>query len=164
MSRFVYVTYIRTTPARLWEALLKPEFNRLFWFGGYQDCEWKSGASWQLVFADGTVSDTGEVVEIEPERRLVIRWRNAFKPELKAEGFTRCTFDIEPEGGTVKLTVIHESDRDESKMIEAVSGGWPKILSSLKSLLETGAALEVSAGSKAARERDETVKRVLKGA
>jgi hypothetical protein len=71
----------------------------------------------------------------------VIRWRNEFRPELKAEGFSQCTMQIEPMKGLVKLTILHEIERPESKLIEAVSGGWPKILSNLKSLLETGSAL-----------------------
>lgn len=68
----------------------------------------------------------------------MIKWRNEFKPELKAEGYSRCTIDIEPVNGAVKLTILHEIDAPGSKFIEAVSGGWPLILSNLKSLLETG--------------------------
>jgi uncharacterized protein YndB with AHSA1/START domain len=94
------------------------------------------------VIPDGRVADSGEVLEAEPGRRLVIRWRNEFLPDLRAEGFSRCTFVLEPVGTSVKLTVTHEMERPDSKLIEAVSGGWPHILSSLKSLLETGAALE----------------------
>jgi uncharacterized protein YndB with AHSA1/START domain len=140
-NSFVYVTYIRTTPEKLWDALTKPEFTRQFWFGMHQDSEWTQGASWKLVFGDGRVADTGEVVEIDRPRRLVLKWRNEFRPELKAEGFTHCTLTIEQEGELVKLTVVHEADRHPHKMIEAVSGGWPRVLSSLKTLLETGEGL-----------------------
>ena len=77
-------------------------------------------------------------MEIDPPRRLVLRWRNEFRPELKAEGYSRCVIDIEPAGGAVKLTITHTMDQDKSKFIDAVSGGWPRILSNLKSLLETG--------------------------
>lgn len=140
-SKFVYVTYIRTTPAKLWEALTEPEFNRQFWSGTYQETEWKPGAKWQLKLADGRIADAGEVVECEPPKRLVISWRNEFRPELKAEGFSRCVMELEPEGELVKLTVTHSMPSEGSKLIHAVSGGWPKILSSLKSLLETGAAI-----------------------
>jgi uncharacterized protein YndB with AHSA1/START domain len=94
------------------------------------------------MFGDGRVADTGEVLEIDPPRRLVLSWRNEFRPELKAEGYSRATFDIAFAGDMVKLTVTHEIDKEGSKFIEAVSGGWPSILSSLKSLLETGKALE----------------------
>jgi len=141
-SRFVYVTYIRTTPEKLWKALIDPEFTRRFWNETWQDCEWKLGATWRLMIPDGRVADAGEVVEIEPQRRLVLRWRNEFMPELREEGYSRMTYEIEKKGESVKLTVIHEMERGGSKLIDAVSGGWPMILSSLKSLLETGQALE----------------------
>ena len=87
---------------------------------------------------DGRVLDTGEIVEVNPPKRLVINWRNEFKPELKSEGYSRCTIELEPTGGAVKLTITHVIERAGSKLIEAVSGGWPRILSNLKSLLETG--------------------------
>jgi hypothetical protein len=74
-------------------------------------------------------------------RRLVLSWRNEFKPHLKAEGYSRATFTLEPAGDTVKLTIVHEIDRDGSKLIAAVSNGWPRLLSGLKSLLETGQTL-----------------------
>jgi len=141
-SRFVHVTYIRTTPEKLWKALIDPEFTRRFWNETWQDFAWKPGATWRLMIPDGRVADAGEVVEIEPQRRLVLRWRNEFMPELREEGYSRMTYEIEKKGESVKLTVIHEMERGGSKLIDAVSGGWPMILSSLKSLLETGQALE----------------------
>jgi len=141
-SRFVYVTYIRTTPEKLWQALIEPEFTRRFWCECWQESEWKTGASWRLMIPDGRVGDSGEILEIEPQRRLVLSWRNEFKPELREEGYSRLTLELEQQGGSVKLTVIHEMDRPGSKFIEAVSGGWPLILASLKSLLETGEPLE----------------------
>jgi uncharacterized protein YndB with AHSA1/START domain len=149
-ARFVYVTYIRTEPEKLWDALLKPEFTREYWFGCWQDSTWTKGASWKLMFSDGRVGDMGEVVEIEKPRRLVLKWRNEFRPELHEEGYSLCTIDLETMGDTVKLTIVHEIDRPKSKFIEAVSGGWPKILSSLKSLLETGRALEAAINVKQA--------------
>ena len=140
-DRFMYVTYIRTTPAKLWDALLKPEFNRAWWFGMWQDSDWRQGSPWQLKFSDGRVSDVGEVIEIDPPRRLVVSWRNESKPGLKEEGFSRATFELEQRGESVKLTVTHQIGREGSKFIESVSGGWPMVLASLKSLLETGEAL-----------------------
>ena len=137
-SRFVYVTFIRTTPERLWSALTEPDFMKQYWFGMQMAAEWKAGAPWKLVFSDGRVADTGEVIEADPPRRLVIKWQNEFRPELKAEGPARCTMELEPVGGAVKLTITHASNLPDSKVIQAVSGGWPKILSNLKSLLETG--------------------------
>jgi uncharacterized protein YndB with AHSA1/START domain len=140
-SRFVYVTYVRTTPEKLWQALLDPEFTRQFWVGTRQECDWKAGASWKLMLPDGRVGDSGEVLEFDPPRRLVLSWRNEFKPELHEEGYSRMTYTLEPKGGSVKLTVLHEMGKPDSKLIEGVSNGWPHLLSSLKSLLETGESL-----------------------
>ena len=138
-STFIYVTYIRTTPERVWEALTQPETIKQFWFGVTAESDWKPGSSWRLLFEDGRVADTGEILESDPPRRLVIKWRNEFKPELKAEGYATCTMDVEPAGEAVKLTITHSMERADSQFIAGVSGGWPRILSNLKSLLETGA-------------------------
>ncbi|SAL80644.1 hypothetical protein AWB68_05903 [Caballeronia choica] len=140
-STFVYVTFIRTTPERLWLALTSPEFTKQYWFGVHHDTDWKVGSSWQMVFPDGRIADTGEIAESDPPRRLVLKWRNEFRPELKAEGYSRCVIEIEQEDGAVKLTITHSIDRDGSQLIGAVSGGWPRILANLKSLLETGEVL-----------------------
>jgi uncharacterized protein YndB with AHSA1/START domain len=142
MSKFVYVTYIKTTPEKLWEALVTPEFTKQYWLGVSQVSDWIVGSPWKLVFDDGRVADTGEVLEIDPPRKLVVSWQNEFRPELKEEGHSRATFEIASVGELAMLTVTHEIDREGSKLIEAVSGGWPAILSSLKTLLETGKALE----------------------
>ena len=141
-STFVYVTYIRTTPEKLWRALVEPEFTRQFYFGMVIESEWKAGAAWRTVGSDGAVKDSGEIVEIDPPRRLVLTWRNEFRPEMKEEGDSRMSYELEQEGEMVKLTVLHQMDKPESKLIRAVSNGWPMILSSLKSLLETGESLE----------------------
>ena len=143
-SRFVYVTYIRTTPEKLWRALLDPEFTRQYWCEVTHESDWKPGSSWRMIAPDGRVTDSGEILEIEPERRLVLKWRNEFRPEMREEGPSRLTYELEKQGDSVKLTVIHEMDRPGSKLIEAVSGGWPHILASLKSLLETGESLEAT--------------------
>ncbi|SAK46991.1 SRPBCC family protein [Caballeronia ptereochthonis] len=135
-NTFVYVTYIRTTPEKLWAALTKPEFVKQYWFGMHQESDWKTGSAWKMLFSDGRVADAGEVLEAEPGKRLVLKWRNEFREDLKDEGWSRCTYEIEAIDEAVKLTVTHVSDG--KKFIEAVSGGWPKILSNLKSLLETG--------------------------
>lgn len=140
-DRFVYVTFIRSTPDKIWEALTRPAFQRQYWFGMHIDSDFKAGSSWSLQFEDGRVADEGEVLQADPPRRLVISWRHRMRPELTAEGEARASFDIEQAEGSVKLTVVHEIDHAESKLIQAVSGGWPSILSSLKSLLETGEPL-----------------------
>jgi uncharacterized protein YndB with AHSA1/START domain len=143
-SRFVYVTYIRTTPEKLWQALIDPEFTRRYWCETRHESEWTPGATWRLMIPDGRVGDAGEVVEVEPPRKLVLKWRNEFKPELRAEGYSLMTCELEKQGDMVKLTVIHEMDKPDSKLINAVSNGWPMILASLKSLLETGESLEAT--------------------
>ena len=137
-STFVYVSFIRTTPEKLWSALTDAEFMKQYWFGMRCESQWTAGSSWKLVSGDGEVFDAGEIIEAEPPRRLVIRWQHQKRPELKAEGDSRCTMELEPIGKAVKLSITHTIERDPSKFIEAVSGGWPKILSNLKSLLETG--------------------------
>jgi hypothetical protein len=91
-----------------------------------------------VVRPDGSLTDSGEILEIDPPRRMVIRWQNEWNPELKAEGPSRCSIELEPVDRAVKLTITHEIDGLGSKLIPAVSGGWPRILSNLKSLLETG--------------------------
>lgn len=137
-SNFVYVTFIRTTPEKLWSALTDPVQMKDYWFGMHIDTEWKTGAAWQMVFPDGKVADKGEILELERPKRIRLKWRNEFRPELKAEGFTLCTIELEPFGAAVRLTITHSIERAESKFLQAVSGGWPKIISNLKSLLETG--------------------------
>ena len=140
-SQFVYVTYIRTTPEKLWQALTDPAFIRRYFYETTHESEWKPGSSWKMKAPNGRVVDSGEVLEAEPPRKLVLKWRNELKPELTAEGYSRMTYEIEKAGPSVKLTVMHEMDREGSKFIDAVSGGWPPILSSLKSMLETGESL-----------------------
>ena len=143
-SSFVYVTFIRSTPERVWEALTTPDFIRKFWFNMPQESTFKAGAPWKMTYEDGRIADAGEILESDPPSRLVIKWRNEWKPELKAEGYALCTYAIEtPDNapGAVKLTVTHTIDKENAQFIQAVSGGWPRILSNLKSLLETGEAL-----------------------
>jgi len=140
-STFVYVTYIRSTPEKVWSALTDAEFTRQYWFGMRAESAWKAGSPWKLVAADGQVFDVGEIVESDPPRRLVIRWHHQHKPELKAEGPSLCTMELEPNGPAVKLSITHTIEREPSKLLDAVSGGWPKVLSNLKSLLETGSAV-----------------------
>jgi len=137
-STYVYVSYIRTTPEKLWSALTNEEMIRQYWFGMTCECQFETGSSWKLVSGDGELFDSGEIVEAKPTRRLVIRWQHQKMPALKAEGTSTCTMDLEPEGTAVKLTITQTIEQDPSKFIEAVSGGWPKVISNLKSLLETG--------------------------
>ena len=137
-STFVYVTYIRTTSEKLWSALTDAKYMKQYWFGTHCESQWTAASSWKMVSGDGQIYDAGEIVEAEPPRRLVIRWQNQIKPELKAEGESQCTMELVPSGTAVKLSITHTIEREPSKLIEAVSGGWPKVLSNLKSLLESG--------------------------
>ncbi|MHB1871247.1 MAG: SRPBCC family protein [Steroidobacteraceae bacterium] len=138
-STFLYVTYIRTSPERLWSALTHDaEFMKRYWFGTHCESHWTTGSPWKMVRPDGIVTDAGEILESDPPRRLVIRWTHQIRPEIKAEGESLCRIELEPNGAAVKLTITHTIEREPSQLITAVSGGWPKILSNLKSLLETG--------------------------
>ena len=141
-SEFVYVTFIRTTPERLWTALTDREFTSRYWFGASCESEWTAGSPWALKYADGRLADSGEILESDPPRRLAIRWRNEWNPQFKAEGDALCTMTLEAVADVdvpvVKLTIVHSIERADSAFIGAVSGGWPRILSNLKSLIETG--------------------------
>jgi uncharacterized protein YndB with AHSA1/START domain len=99
------------------------------------------------LFTDGRVADAGEILANDPPRKLVMKWRNEWKQELNDEGFSTCSYELEPNGDAVKLTVSHSMERSGSKLIDAVGGGWPRILSNLKSLLETGESLTGTAKS-----------------
>ena len=140
-SRFVYVTYIRTTPEKLWNALIDPAFTRQYWAGTHQVSDWKVGAEWKIMIPDGRVGDSGKILVFDPPKRLSLTWQNEFMPDMKAEGHSTCTYDLEPAGSAVKLTVTHEIGVPNSKLIGGVSEGWPHLLASLKSLLETGESL-----------------------
>jgi uncharacterized protein YndB with AHSA1/START domain len=139
---FVYVTYIETTPDKLWHALTDGDFTARYWFGIRLRSDWKVGSSFEMVHGDGTVSDAGKIVEVDPPRRLAYTFVNlsdTYRNDLPA----LATFELEPHGKLVKLTLTHEGFAPNGKMLPAISRGWPAILSSLKSLLETGRPLEI---------------------
>jgi uncharacterized protein YndB with AHSA1/START domain len=143
-SQFVYVTYIRTTPEKLWKALIEPEFTRQYWCNTTQESEWKPGTTWRIVTPDGRTADSGEIIAIEPQQRMVLTWRHELDDDLRAEGYSRLTYDLEQNGEAVKFTVTHTMDKSDSEFIQAIATGWPPILSSLKSLLETGQSLKAT--------------------
>jgi uncharacterized protein YndB with AHSA1/START domain/DNA-binding transcriptional ArsR family regulator len=165
---FVYKTYIDTTPERLWQALTDPTFTRRYW-GVTLESDWKVGSALTWKQGGATIADPAQVVlESEPCRRLSYTW-HTFTPEwakvngiadeflakVAAEPRSKVTFDIEPVGQMVKLTVIHDGFEEGSAALESVSEGWPQLLSSLKTLLETGETLP--SGQGAARRQEETV-------
>src|SRR3984957_1173123 len=143
----IYTTYIRTTPEKLWNAITNPEFTRQYWGGNENVSDWKPGSKWVHVTSDEerAIRVIGKVVESVPLKRLVLTWAD---PDNEAD-VSRVTFEIEPIDDTVRLNVIHGDFKPGSDMVTKVSGGWPRVLSSLKSFLETGKALDVAnCGSK----------------
>jgi uncharacterized protein YndB with AHSA1/START domain len=141
-SRFVYVTYIRAPAQKIWDSLTDPAQNRLFWGGYHQRSGWKVGDDYAIEGPDGNAWDTGKVLAVEPPHLLSVSWRHLNDPGMKAEGDSTATFELRPGvDGVTKLTLTHTIDVADSKLIGAVSTGWPMIFASLKSLLETGRAL-----------------------
>jgi len=140
-SKFVYVTYIATTPEKVFQALTDGAVTRKYW--GYENVsDWKVGSPWEHRSPEGTVRMVGEVLESAPPRRLVISW--AYAADKAAKGkHTRVKFEIEALGDMVRLTVTHEDLTAGSEMDRGIREGWPRVLSSLKSFLETGKGLDV---------------------
>ncbi|WGS21985.1 MULTISPECIES: SRPBCC family protein [unclassified Bradyrhizobium] len=134
---FVYVTYIETTADKLWHALTDSEFTERYWFGYRVTSDWKVGSSYHFA-KNGIRSVQGEVLIADPPKRLAYSW-DVVKEGVEREQVSRVTFDIEPRGRVVKLTVTH--DNLGSKTLRDVSGGWPMVMASLKSFLETGREL-----------------------
>ena len=147
---FVYVTYIRSTPEEVFGAITKPEIAARYW-GHENVSDWKPGSRWEHVCADDerTVQVVGEVVEACPPRRLVITWAGASQAANPAS-YSRVTFEIEEYEDMVRLTVAHDELDPDSGMAKGVKQGWPVVLSSLKSYLETGRSIDVFAKPKAA--------------
>ena len=139
----VYTTFIRTTPKKLWAAITKPEFTRQYWGGARNVSDWKKGSKWQHVFENepDPVYVVGKVLESVPHKRLVLSWLD---PDKRADK-SRVTFEIEAIKDQVCLTVTHGNFKAGSTMAGKVSWGWPRVLSSMKSYLETGKGLNVFA-------------------
>lgn len=151
---FVYTTYIRTTPEQLWQALTDPAFTRRYWGATFQT-DWQPGSRMTWEYSGVTIADPAQIVlESEPYRRLSYTWQTITPEFAKGVGFSdeyfarvsseprsKVTFEIEALGEQVKLTVIHDGFGPGSRVLESISGGWPMILSNLKTLLETGETL-----------------------
>jgi uncharacterized protein YndB with AHSA1/START domain len=140
-SRFVYVTYIAVSPARLWEALTTSEFMKSYFFGVTFETDWREGAPWKMILPDGVLCNSGEILAFAPPSRLVLSWRHEMSEERRQEGVSRFTAEIEPAGAASRLTVTHAIDVPDSKVIASATEFWPQILSNLKSVLETGTAV-----------------------
>jgi len=139
--RFVYVTYISASPERVWEALTSPETTVKYW-RHVNLSDWRPGSRWEHREGGptGQIRLGGKVLESDPPRRLVLTWAEP-QDALREDRHSRVTFELEPIGDLVRLTVIHDRLEPDSEMLQSISRGWPKVLSSLKSLLEVGTPL-----------------------
>lgn len=149
-TRFVYVTYIFATPQKVFEAITRPEVARRYW-GHENVSDWRPGSNWQHVRTNDErrVDLIGKVLEIAPPNRLVISWADPSEAANPAS-YSRVTFAIDPYDDMVRLTVTHDDLEAGSGMDKGIRQGWPIVLSSLKSFLETGRAIDVFAKPKAA--------------
>jgi uncharacterized protein YndB with AHSA1/START domain len=149
-TEFVYTTYIRTTPERLWQALTDPAFTSRYW-GAKLETDWQVGSTFVWEQDGMRMADPGQVVvEAQPYSRLAYTWvtlsadfarfhgisDEAFA-KMSSEPRSKVTFQIEPFGPLVKLSVVHDGFEPGSAVLESISGGWPMVLSSLKTFLET---------------------------
>jgi uncharacterized protein YndB with AHSA1/START domain len=155
-TTFTYATYIKTTPERLWQALTDPAFTRRYWSGIEFETDWKAGSP-IIWHRDGmTLQDSEQcILEADPPRRLSYMWAKITREwsrridpdivtRMQQEPRSKVTFEIEPAGDSVKLTVIHDGLEPDGVTLESISGGWPQVLSNLKTLLETGQVLSIS--------------------
>ncbi|MGE0742462.1 MAG: SRPBCC family protein [Hyphomonadaceae bacterium] len=143
----VYVFYIRSTPQQVWDALTHSDFTTKFFFGRTVESDWKQGSPWKMVMPDGTLDVFGEVLVSDPPRKLQVSWTVDWLDDPKPPGPAIITYDIEPAGEAVKLTMTQHTDSAiPRKYVQAGAQGWAIILSSLKSLLETGEPLVVDMG------------------
>lgn len=149
VTSFTYTTYIVSTPGRVFEAITKPDLARRYW-GHENVSDWKPGSRWEHIRTNDerTVELVGEVIEVSPPTRLVITWANASQASDPAS-HSRVTFELEEYEAMVRLTVTHDDLEAGSGMANGIRRGWPIVLSSLKSFLETGQAINVFAKPRA---------------
>ncbi|WP_371421518.1 SRPBCC family protein [Tardiphaga sp.] len=139
---FVYVTFIETTPDKLWQALTNGDFTERYWFGYRLDSDWKVGSAMTLG-KGGIVMDECVILESDPPRRISYSWHPIYDDDIATEKPSRVTLDLEPRGKVVKLTVTHQGFPDHSKVLPSISRGWPMVFASLKTFLETGQPLSL---------------------
>jgi uncharacterized protein YndB with AHSA1/START domain len=135
----VFEVYIRTTAERLWEAITDPEIREKYNFGAAVHSEWTPGSRIEMAGPKAGVLGGGEVIEVQPPRRLVHTMTALWSEEVRSEGVSRVTWEIEPIGDSCRLVVTHDQLREGAN--EQLYGGWPMILSGLKTWLETGELL-----------------------
>jgi uncharacterized protein YndB with AHSA1/START domain len=140
----VYVIYIASTPEKIWQALTTAEFSREYFFGNAVEVELRIGGAYIVRAPDGSLHISGEVIECDPPRKLAVTFNVNWPALIEKLGPTLVTYEIEPAGDAVKLTMTESHDRPLSDdILSGGRSGWPAILSSLKSLLETGKPLAV---------------------
>jgi uncharacterized protein YndB with AHSA1/START domain len=158
----VYRVYIKATPEAIWDAITKPEWTQRYGYGGRGEYELRPGGAYRGYSSEGMrahgapeLAVDGEVIEADPPRRLVQTWRMLMDDRMVVEGFTRLTYEIEPrQEGVTRLTVVHELEGAPTLQVlmsggmedGGAGGGWSWVLSSLKTLLETGQSLDSSGG------------------
>jgi uncharacterized protein YndB with AHSA1/START domain len=158
----VYRVYIKATPEAIWDAITNPEWTELFGYGGRSEYELRRGGAYRGYSNEAMrkagapeLAVDGEVIEADPPHKLVQTWRMLMDDRMAAEGFTRLTYEIEPrKEGVTRLTVIHDLEGAPSLQLlmagamedQGAGGGWSWVLSSLKTLLETGQSLDPSGG------------------
>jgi uncharacterized protein YndB with AHSA1/START domain len=143
--KFVYVTYIAAPPEKVWEALTKADISEKYWFGYRVAADGEAGDYMTATSPEGTLAHHDPILESDPPRRLVYGWKPLYK-DLPDERPSRVTFELAPFKGQTRLTVIHDEFDEGSKIYGMICNGWPAVLSSLKSLLETGRGLDSSWG------------------
>jgi uncharacterized protein YndB with AHSA1/START domain len=141
--KFVYVTYIAAPPEKVWQALTKGDISEQYWFGYRVSADGKAGDRMTAFNPAGVKAHDDPIIESDPPRRLVYGWKPIYK-DLPDERPSRVTFELEPFKDQTRLTVLHDEFDDDSKMFRMISKGWPAVLSSLKSFLETGKGLQPS--------------------
>ena len=147
---FVYTTYIETSADKLWQALTEGDFTERYWFGHRVASDWKVGSPYRFA-KQGAPTIESKVLVVDPPRRLAYSW-DSCSPEAKRERTSRVTFDLEPRGKVVKLTVTHDELDERGVTLRSISGGWPMVVANLKSLLETGHTLEIDPPTGAQKE------------
>lgn len=138
----VYEVEIATTPERLWKAITDPQDTQQYWYGALSISDWKVGSRWTSESPDGEVYLDGEILEIDPPRRLVHTFHVVHEAEAAAEAPSRIEWEITPIGDRCRLTVVH-TGRGPATM-DYTSGGWETILGGMKELLEAGTAVAAS--------------------
>ncbi len=141
----VYVIVIATSPETVWEGLTSPEFTKQYWHRTEVQSDFEVGSPIRFLLESGEVACEGEILSAKHPSELAYTWHFPNNPETKNESPSRVTFRLEPVGAGTKLTMIHDQFPDGSKMLGMISQGWPCVLSGLKTLLESGRAVDFTA-------------------